>query len=313
MNALGFEGADLSDPRWTRRRFLANSLLGACGMAAWRLGAPVAYALPTPPNAAPQGRARAVIQIWMWGGPCHLDTFDPKPNAGEDYTGPFKQPMATSVDGVFINELLPKLAARAEHYSIIRGMTHGINGHETAAYIVQTGRPPGGRLTFPCAGAVVNLFKGYGADYTSMIPPYIVLTQPQGRFSEAGFLGLRYKPFATGGDPARTPFAVEGIVLPGVPRERQVRRRELLSALNTWRRALAQDPLMAQADAARDQAYDLILGDGAQVFDLSREPEAVRERYGKNTFGQSCLAARRLVETGVPYVTINYGLSLIHI
>jgi hypothetical protein len=85
-------------------------------------------------------KARAVIQIWMWGGPSHLDTFDPKPDAGNDYTGPFNKPIATNVDGIQINELLPLLARQADKYSIIRSMTHGINGHETASYIAQTGR-----------------------------------------------------------------------------------------------------------------------------------------------------------------------------
>ena len=105
-------------------------------------------------------------------------------------------------------------------------MTHGNNGHETAAYMVQTGRKPGGRLVYPCVGAVVSLFKGYDAGYKGLIPPYIVLTQPQGRFSEAGFLGPRYKPFATGGDPAQARFAVEGVVAQGISDERQQDRRE---------------------------------------------------------------------------------------
>lgn len=290
---------------WTRRDFLVRAMQGAGGLAALRWGSPLVVAAPA--AAPPAGPARAVIQIWMWGGPSHLDTFDPKPGAGPDYAGPFTQPIATNVDGVRINELLPMLARMADRYSIVRGLTHGINAHETAAYIVQTGRPPGGRLTYPSIGAVVSLFKGYDAGYRGLIPPYIVLTQPQGRFAEEGFLGIKYKPFATGGDPAATPFAVEGVVLPGVPRDRQIRRRELLVALNTLRRALAGDPLMAAADAAREQAYELILGDGAQAFDLSRETDAVRERYGRHRFGQSCLAARRLIEAGVPYVTINYG------
>ena len=178
-----------------------------------------------------QAKAKAVIQIWMWGGPSHLDTFDPKPEAGYDYCGPLNKPIATNVDGIRIGELLPLLAKQADKYSIIRSMTHGNNGHETAAYMVQTGRPPGGRLVYPCVGAVVSLFKGYDAGYKGLIPPYIVLTEPQGRFSEAGFLGPRYKPFATGGDPAQTRFAVEGVVAQGITDERQQDRRELLHKL----------------------------------------------------------------------------------
>ena len=255
---------------------------------------------------APPAKAKAVIQIWMWGGACHLDTFDPKPEAGDDYCGPFKNPIATNVPGIRICELLPELAKQADKYSIIRSMTHGNNGHETASYMVQTGRPPGGREVFPCVGAVVSLFKGYDAGYKGLIPPYIVLTEPQGRFSEAGFLGSRYKPFATGGDPAKTPFAVEGVVAQGISDQRQKNRRELLDKLNTLEHAMPGNAQLAAAEQAEQQAYEMILGDGAKVFDLSQEKDELRERYGKNTFGQSCLAARRLVEKGVPYITINY-------
>ncbi len=255
--------------------------------------------------AAAPARAKAVIQIWMWGGPSHLDTFDPKPGAGYDYCGPLSNPIRTNVDGVLIGELLPLLAQQADKYSIIRSMTHGINAHETASYMVQTGRNPGGRLVYPCVGAVVSLFKGYSAGYSGMIPPYIVLTQPQGRFDEAGFLGVRYKPFATGGDPAQARFAVEGIVAQGVTDQRQRNRRELLHSLNTLEFATKNDPAWKPLDEAERQAYELILGDGGKVFDLSQEKDEMRERYGRNTFGQSCLAARRLVELGVPYVTIN--------
>ncbi len=253
----------------------------------------------------PQARAKAVIQLWMWGGPSHLDTFDPKPAAGYDYCGPFDKPIATRVDGIVINELLTMLAGQADKFSIIHSMTHGINAHETASYAVQTGRKPGERLVYPCVGAVVSLFRGYGAGYSGLIPPYIVLTQPQGRFDEAGFLGVRYKPFATGGDPAQARFAVEGIVAQGITDQRQQSRRELLHNLNTLEKALKDDPALKDLDQAEKQAYELILGDAGKVFDLTQEKDEMRDRYGRNTFGQSCLVARRLVERGVPYVTIN--------
>ena len=116
-------------------------------------------------------KAKSVIQIWLSGGPSHLDSFDPKPEAGHDYCGPLNNPLATNVDGIRIGELLPRLAQQADKYSIIRSMTHGDNGHETAAYLTQTGRRPGDRLVFPCAGAVVSLSKGYDAGYQGLIPP----------------------------------------------------------------------------------------------------------------------------------------------
>jgi len=256
--------------------------------------------------AARPAKAKAVIQIWMWGGPAHLDTFDPKPDAGNDYCGPLNKPISANVDGIVIGELLPLLAKQADKYSIIRSMTHGVNSHETASYIVQTGRMPGDKQVYPCVGAVVSLFKGYDAGYSGLIPPYIVLTDLQGRFSEAGFLGSRYKPFATGGDPARNPFVVEGVVAPGIIEKRQQGRRDLLHNLNTLEHAMKGDPQLAASEQCEKQAYDLILGDGAKVFDLAQEKDELREQYGRNTFGQSCLMARRLVERGVPYVTINY-------
>jgi hypothetical protein len=264
---------------------LRRGLFGAAGLLlAERLGSPALAA-------ARPAKAKAVIQIWMWGGPAHLDTFDPKPDAGNAYCGQLNKPIPTNVDGIVIGELLPLLAKQADKYSIIRSMTHGVNSHETASYIVQTGRKSGDGQVYPCVGAVVSLFKGYNAGYQGLIPPYIVLTSPQGRFSEAGFLGSRHKPFATGGNPSKIPFVVEGVVAQGITEQRQKDRREFLHKLNTLQ--------------CEKQAYDLILGDAGKVFDLSGEKKELREQYGLNIFGQSCLVARRLVERGVPYVTIN--------
>jgi len=288
----------------SRRDMLRGGLCGAAGLLlADRL---TAAPLAKPRRAKTKAKAKSVIQIWMWGGPSHLDTFDPKPDAGNDYCGPLKKPIRTNVDGVMIGELLPLLAKQADKYSIIRSMTHGVNAHETASYMVQTGRKPGGRIVYPCLGAVVSLFKGYGAGYKGLIPPYIVLTQPQGRFSEAGFLGPRYKPFSTGGDPRQREFLVEGIAAKGISRQRQKARRELLGKLDPLRRRLKGNPQIEALEKCEDQAYDLILGDAGKVFDLSQEKDDLRDRYGRSTFGQSCLVARRLVERGVPYVTINY-------
>lgn len=288
--------------RASRREAIRRALMGSAGLV---LGGDLSVAALGAPQ-SPQAKAKAVIQIWMWGGPCHLDTFDPKPEAGADYCGPLAKPIETNVSGLRICELLPLLARLADKYSVIRSMTHGSNAHETASYIVQTGRSGNNRDVYPSAGAVVSYFKGYNAGYKGLIPPYIVLTEPQGRFSEAGFLGPRYKPFATGGDPAQARFAVEGVVVPGVTDERQQKRRDYLRQLDRLAAALESDPAIAGARQAEEQAYDLILGDAGKVFDLAQEPADVRDRYGRNTFGQSCLAARRLVERGVPYVTINY-------
>ncbi len=285
----------------SRRSLLARSALGAGALAL----TPTARAVPPLDSA----KAKAVIQIWMWGGPSHLDTFDPKPEAGADYCGPYTSPIATQVDGMRICQALPLLAKQADKYSIIRSMTHGINAHETASYVVQTGRPAGTGEVYPCAGAVVSRFMGVDAGYKGLLPPYIVLTRPQGRFSESGFMGLRYKPFATGGKPGATPFTVEGIVQQGITQARQRDRRALLQALDSFGRRMADDPAIQQMNHCEEQAYELILGDAGKVFDVQTEDPALRERYGRSDFGASCLLARRLVEQGVKYVTINYNYS----
>jgi hypothetical protein len=284
----------------TRRDALRWTAMGAGGLMLGNALSPMAHAAVKP------AKAKSVIQIWMWGGPCHIDTFDPKPDAGNDYTGPLNKPIETNVPGIRIGELLPILAKQADKYSILRSMTHGNSGHETASYMVQTGHKPGDGTVYPGVGAVVSYFKGYAGGYKGLIPPYIVMTKLQGRFSEAGFLGSRAKPFATGGDPSQSRFVVEGVVAQGITDERQQARRGLKNNLNTLGQVLADDPQIVDVQKAEQAAYDLILGDAGKVFDLSQEKDALRDAYGRTRFGQSCLMARRLVERGVPYVTINY-------
>ncbi len=283
----------------TRREALKLGLIAAGGS---MINPQTLFAEP----AVLKPRAKSVIQIWMWGGPSHIDTFDPKPDAGNDYCGPLKSPIASNVDGIRIGELLPLLAKQADKYAIIRSMTHGDNAHETASYLVQTGHAPG-RLVYPSLGAVVSLLKGYQHGYKGTVPPYIVLTRPQGRFSEAGFLGPLYKPFSTGGDPANNPFVVEGIIAKGITDKRQEARRKLLETLDTLGSAAASNPHFEKFDQCEEQAYEMMFGQARKLFDLSTENDQLRDRYGRNTFGQSCLMARRLVEHGVPYITINYN------
>ncbi|MBX7256678.1 MAG: DUF1501 domain-containing protein [Candidatus Hydrogenedentes bacterium] len=284
----------------SRREALRRGLIAATAFAfAPGFGRPAFGASTTP------SKAKAVIQIWMWGGPCHLDTFDPKPGAGYDFCGPLNKPISTKASGIQICELLPLLAQQADKYSIIRSMTHGSFAHETASYIVQTGHQPD-RLVYPNMGAVVAMLKGYEHGYTGLIPPYVVLNESQGRFSEAGFLGERFKPFVTGGDPNQARFIVEGIVAPGITDERQQARKALLGALDTFGNAMTGNAHLERFDEAEARAYEMMFGETRKLFDLSQETNEVREKYGRNTFGQSCLMARRLVESGVPYVTINY-------
>ena len=150
-------------------------------------------------------------------------------------------------------------------------MTHGNNGHETAAYLMQTGHKPGGRLAYPSVGAVFTYFKRDA--YKGLLPPYIVMLRAAGRFSEEGFLGPAYKPFATGGDPNADRFEVQGIVNRGINESRQRARRELVDKVNLMGYGLSDVPEMEAAEEARQKAYGLILGKGKEVFDLEQRTD----------------------------------------
>ncbi len=309
--------------RVSRREALRRGVCGAAGlMVAGGLTSRV-YAAPpkkTPEREAADQRVardeaaktkaknkdgiKSVIQIFLWGGMSHNDTWDPKPGTGHDYLGEFNKFIPTNVDGIQLSALFPELAKQADKYSLIRSMTHGIFGHETAAYLMQTGHKPGGRMAYPSVGATFTYFKK--DSYHGLLPPYIVMLRAAGRFSEEGFLGPAYKPFATGGDPNASVFQVEGIVSRAINDRRQRARRELLRRVDLLGRGLADTAQMKEIDAAKERAYELILGKGREVFDLALEPKELRARYGHHTFGQECLAARRMVEAGVPYITISF-------
>ena len=240
--------------------------------------------------------AKSVIEIWLWGGPSQLETFDPKPNAPHAYNNSLKA--LTTASGFQVHEWLPRLAACSSLYSVIRTMSHPHFGHETATYLMQTGHNPGGGIVYPAIGALVSSMKK--KEYQGDLPPYVVLTRSRGRISETGFLGDGAAPLVTGGNPNAQRFDVDGIVPPGnVTVEELERRFELLTRLDRL-------PADKAFEAAGAGAKKVISGSAAQTFDLSREPKETRDRYGRTVFGQSLLAARRLVEYGVPYIVINH-------
>ena len=240
--------------------------------------------------------AKTVIEIWLWGGPSQLETFDPKPDAPSDYNNALKA-IDTNA-GFQVHEWLPRLAQCADLYSVIRSMTHPHAGHETATYLMQTGRNPGGGVVYPAIGATISSLKA--KEYRGDLPPYVILTQAKGRFSETGFLGDACAPLVTGGNPNAAKFVVDGIVPPGGLSDAELNRRFEIAA------RMDRLPSDAAFDAAGEAARKIITGTAAQTFDLSRESKEMRERYGRTPFGQSLLAARRLVEYGVPYVSVNH-------
>jgi hypothetical protein len=262
-----------------------------------------------------EGKAKAVIHLWMWGGPSHLDTFDPKPEAGQDYCGELKNPVQTNVPGIRICQLFPLMAKQADKYSILRSFDSLTGDHYAATYILQTGFPTSqqfgspessSKLGYPSLGAVVGMKKGYEAGYQGSLPPFIILPYSDWWIGSAGFLGPRYEPFATGGDPNQPGFMAQGMRLPsGISPQRSENRRALLRDMDSLARQIDKDKLFQAMDSYQQKAYGLVLGDAKKAFDLSLESDRLRERYGRNQFGQSCLLARRLVERGVPSIIIN--------
>lgn len=245
--------------------------------------------------------AKSVIELWLWGGPSQLETFDPKPDAPVDYNNGLKA-ISTNVKGMTVHQWWPELAKCGHLYSLIRSMTHPHFGHETATYLMQTGRNPGGGDVYPAIGAVTAMMKE--KEYSGDLPPFVILTAAKGRFSEVGFLGDRYAPLVTGGNPMQARFVVDGIVPPGgLSREEIDRRFDLLSAVDTFR--TVSKGVFNEFDAAGLAARKVIEGSAAKTFDLSQETPETRDRYGRTRIGQSLLAARRLVEYGVPYITVN--------
>lgn len=247
--------------------------------------------------------AKSIIEIWVWGGPSQIDTFDPKPLAPMEYNGGYKS-IKTNVPGMEISEFLPKLAQHADKFSIIRSMTHGTNAHETATYLMQTGRWPGGGVTFPAIGAVIAMEKG--REYKGTLPPYIALVVNKGRFSENGFLPECYRPLATGGNPMAERFQVDGFVSPGnLTTKRIERRNNLMRRLDGMGQEAPGIRAFQEFDAAGEEANAIMEGEDVKAFDLTLETPEMRDRYGRNFLGQAMLIARRLVQAGVPYITIN--------
>jgi hypothetical protein len=279
----------------TRRDVLRLGSLTALGLSVSSLATPrAASARPV------RAKANACILIWLDGGPSHLETFDPKPDASPEVRGPFST-IATSVPGFHISEPLPNLARRLARMAIIRSMTSPLGEHNLGSHYLLTGYQPTPALDYPSYGAVMAHLKGG----QGVLPPYVALPS-YNPAAGAGYLPKNCRPFAAGGDPAQSGFRIRDLdAFPGVTGLRMARRREYLEALNRFSRSVESAPEVNQ-DPAFEQAYRLIMSpDARRAFDLAEEPAPVRDRYGRKTLGQACLLARRLIERGVPFVTVN--------
>ena len=245
-------------------------------------------------------KAKACILIWLDGGPSHLDMFDLKPNAPQEVRGPFR-PIETSAPGVQISETMPFTARWMHHAALLRSVTSPLGEHNLGAHYVLTGYKPNPALLYPSYGSVLAHHQPAS---TTGLPPYIAIPDYNSMAGE-GYLPAQCRPFALGGDPAQPNFKVRDLNLyPGIDQLRLSRRKQFLADLDQFRAAADASP--PSADPALEQAYQLITSPASRkAFELSAESADVRQRYGSRTIGQSCLLARRLVEAGVPFVTVT--------
>lgn len=294
----------------SRRSFVQA---GVAGMATASLG----QVLKAKADSIAGGSARketSVILIWLDGGPSHLDLYDMKPEAPDEYRGLW-MPIKTNVDGIEISELFPLQARHADKFSIVRSLHHNNGDHFAGGHLMLTGRPgASGADTagkYPCFGAAATALLG---SRKPGMPAYVAVPYASsiglrpGYFG-ANYIGVSHNPFETEGDPNAATFHVNNMQLPGgMTIHRLENRSELAQKFDKLRREVDSRGTLEQIDRFDRQAYELVSGAAArQAFDISLEDPRLRDRYGRNTWGQSTLLARRLIEAGTTFVTVHYG------
>ncbi len=289
-----------------RRDFLKAGVLGLFGLSLTDLFRLKALANPRPPGEGMQAphTAKSIILIWLGGGPSHLDMWDLKPDAPEEIRGLFK-PIPTNVTGIHISEHMPKLAQQMEKLCIVRSMTSPEAAHERGTHYMMTGYQPLPGFAVPGYGAVVAKLK----PQRSALPPYIAVPAPVA-YGGGGFLGASLAPFSPGGNPASKNFKVRDLQPPkGISYQRVERRRSLRQAVDAaFKKYEVGNPAAEAVDSFYTSAYNLMSSSDARAaFALENETNKLRDAYQRNTFGQSCLLARRLVEAGVNFVTVSNG------
>ncbi len=250
----------------------------------------------------------SVIFMWMQGGPSHIDTFDPKPNAPSDIRGEFSV-IPTNIPGVQISEHLPMMAKNLDKYSIIRSGYSYNGSHGVADAYMLTGWRFNPSTVYPTYGAVMSRELGY----RNGMPPYVQLGNSiDQRFGGGlpGYAGSEHNPFIIQEDPSKADFSIDGVSLPnGLTSSRFSRRERMLQKLDNWQKKIeTKGNDVGAMNSFYDKAFSMVTSPAAKrAFDLSQEPVKVRERYGMNKFGQSCLLARRLVESGVRFINVTMG------
>jgi hypothetical protein len=311
-------------PGTTRRKALRSGVLGAFGAGLTRLAAATTPAAPAVRSGP--GRATSVILIFNGGAPSHIDLWDPKPDADPGVRGVFS-PIQTNVPGTLVSELLPRMARRMDKVALVRSVHHGHSSHNGGMHWATVGRPyrvdstliNPSPIDLPSVGTLCGWLARRDG-FSTGLPPYVITPFPTcdskayitpGQYG--GCLGARFDPFVLDDDPNRADFRVRGLALdPGVTPERLTQRLGLLRSLGGSSQApRIVAPQAADMDIFTDTAVAILRsGEAAEAFDLSREPDAVRERYGRHSWGQSHLLARRLVEAGTRFVTTVNGPSI---
>lgn len=292
---------------FSRRNFLEAGVLGVGGLALGDL-----LRLRAEAGTNPGRGDRSVILFWLSGGPGHMETWDPKPEAVDQYRGPFGA-IDTSVPGILLGELMPEQAKVMEHLAVLRSVKHGSGDHTKGNHWMLTGwEGPAFNARDnqvqrrPAMGSAVAVLRG--ANRPAM-PPYVGVPHLRGGtdnlFHYAAYLGGGANPFIVNSDPNEASFRVRNLALPGdLPFERLESRQHLLGSLDDFRKGV--DRAMADMSTHQQHAFDLLTSKRVRdAFDVSAEPDKLRDAYGRHTFGQSALLARRLVEHGVPFVTVN--------
>jgi uncharacterized protein (DUF1501 family) len=289
----------------SRRTFLRVG-----GLAAFGLSLPSYLRLRAHASSESSATAKAkrCILLWMQGGPSHIDTFDPKPDAPVEIRGEFGT-VATTLPGVRFADPLPMLAQQADRLAIIRGHDPKNGSHGVADHLMMTGHKFNPSLPFPCFGSVVAKERGY---QNGMLPFVQLGRAIDRRFNGGigGFLGDQYNPFEVPDDPSSPQFKVRDLGLASIAeRTRLDRRYAMLADLENHQNSTRETPGVVKArDEFYEKAHSIITGPAAKkAFDLSQEPDKLRDRYGKNSLGQGCLLARRLIEAGVQFVTVTDG------
>lgn len=251
-----------------------------------------------------------VIMLFLVGGPSQLDTWDMKPNAPSEIRGPYK-PIKTNVPGIEISEIFPRMARYADKWSLVRTLYHTAAAvHDTGHQMMQTGRLFQGGLNHPHMGSVLGKLRGPNGD----VPPHVLLPRPIGNTGgnmphgqDAGYLGKAHDPFVLNADPAEPNFEVPDMLPPDyISAVRIKRRRKWRDMIDDAVKHFEEVPDAKLLDTTFHQAYTLMSSKKARAaFDLTQESDDTRKRYGWNRFGQSCLMAKRLIEAGVRFVTVN--------